>query len=244
MLRLSSPLLLVLAALFAATLLSWPPALAQSTEGRYTTGPSRTAGGSGKFYLGREIAWVMGHPGAGWLERPERESEERPSLLIEKLGMKPADVVADIGAGTGYFSFRIAPLVPQGKVIAVDIQPEMLALIADKQRGNGIRNVESLLGNIDDPKLKPASVDLVLMVDVYHEFSHPREMMTAIVRALRPGGRVALVEYRAEDPDVPILAAHKMSEAQAVREMRVVGLKLKQTVGGLPWQHLMLFEKQ
>ena len=243
MLRPSSPVLL-LAALLSTALQSWPPAIAQSAGGNYTTGTSRTPGGSGKFYLGREIAWVMGHPGAGWLERPERESEERPSLLIEKLGLKPADVVADIGAGTGYFSFRIAPLVPQGKVIAVDIQPEMLALIADKQRGNGIRNVERLLGSIDDPKLKPASVDLALLVDVYHEFSHPREMMTAIARALRPGGRVALVEYRAEDPDVPILAAHKMSEAQAVSEMREVGLRLRQTVGGLPWQHLMLFEKQ
>ena len=165
----------------------------------------------------------------------------RPSRLIRALGLKPGDVVADIGAGTGYFSFRIAPLVPQGKVIAVDIQPEMLGMIEDKQHANGIRNVEPLLGAIDDPKLAPASVDLVLMVDVYHEFSHPREMMSAIALALKPGGRVALVEYRAEDSGVPILTAHKMSEAQAVREMQAVGLRWKQTVRNLPWQHLMLF---
>jgi ubiquinone/menaquinone biosynthesis C-methylase UbiE len=240
MLRKLSTSLLLLAALLGAGLMSTLP-LAAGAEAPYATGPSRTAGGSGKFYMGREIARVMGHPGASWLDRPERESEERPNRLIHALGLKPGDVVADIGAGTGYFSFRIAPLVPQGKVIAVDIQPEMLGMIEDKQRANGIRNVEPWLGAIDDPKLAPASVDLVLMVDVYHEFSHPREMMTAIVRALKPGGRVALVEYRAEDSAVPILAAHKMSEAQAVKEMQAVGLRWKQTVRDLPWQHLMLF---
>lgn len=240
--RLSSPVLVV--ALLTAALQPLALACAQSAASHYTTAASRTPGGSGKFYLGREIAWVMGHQGAGWLDRAERESEERPSLLIERLRLKPADVVADIGAGTGYFTFPIAARVPRGKVVAVDIQPEMLALIADKQRGSGVANVELLLGSIDDPKLPPASIDLALLVDVYHEFSHPREMMTAIVRALRPGGRVALVEYRAEDPNVPILAAHKMSEAQAVKEMALVGLKLKQNIGGLPWQHLMVFEKQ
>jgi SAM-dependent methyltransferase len=240
MMRKLSATLQLLAALLGLGLVSAAPP-AEGAEAIYATGHSRTAGGSGKFYMGREIAQVMGHPGAGWLDRPERESEERPSLLIRALGLKPADVVADIGAGTGYFSFRIAPLVPQGQVIAVDIQPEMLGMIEDKQRANGIRNVKPLLGAIDDPKLAPASVDLVLMVDVYHEFSHPHEMMIAIVRALKPGARVALVEYRAEDSGVPILAAHKMSEGQAVKEMQAVGLRWKQTVRGLPWQHLMLF---
>jgi FkbM family methyltransferase len=239
MLRELSTTLLLLALLGAGLGSALPHA--HGAQAIYATGPSRTAGGSGKFYMGREIAQVMGHPGASWLERPERESEERPGLLVRALGLKPGEVVADIGAGTGYFSFRIAPLVPQGKVIAVDIQPEMLRMIEGRQRENGIRNVKPLLGAVDDPQLSPASVDLVLMVDVYHEFSHPLEMMTAIVRALKPGGRVALVEYRAEDSAVPILAAHKMSQAQAVEEMRVVGLRLKQTVRGLPWQHLMLF---
>jgi ubiquinone/menaquinone biosynthesis C-methylase UbiE len=199
--------------------------------------------GTGKCYMGREIAQVMGHMGAAWLDRPEREKEERPSILIRNLGLAPGDVVADIGAGTGYFSLRIAPLVPKGRVLAVDIQPEMLAIIRDKQRDTGIGNVEPVLGAIDDPKLAPASVDLVLMVDVYHEFSHPREMMLAVVAALKPGGRVALVEYRGEDPGVPIKPLHKMTQAQARNELAAVGLQWIETRDVLPWQHLMFFRR-
>ncbi len=199
--------------------------------------------GTGKCYMGREIAQVMGHPGAAWLDRPEREEEERPTVLIRNLGLAPSDVVADIGAGTGYISLRIAPLVPEGRVVAVDIQPEMLDFIRGKQRDSGIRNVEPVLGAIDDPKLAPASVDLVLMVDVYHEFSHPREMMLGIVAALKPGGRVALVEYRGEDPSVPIKPSHKMTQAQARKEMAAVGLQWIETRDALPWQHLMFFRR-
>lgn len=209
----------------------------------YTPCPTRAPDGIGKCYMGREIAQVMGHLGAGWLDRPEREQEERPSLLIRNLGLKSADVVADIGAGSGYFAFRIAPAVPQGKVVAVDIQPEMLQIIELRKVESGVRNVQPLLGAIDDPRLPAGSVDLVLMVDVYHEFSHPREMMAGIVRALRPGGRVALVEYRAEDPEVPIKALHKMTERQAIREMAAAGLRHVETRSVLPWQHLMFFEK-
>jgi ubiquinone/menaquinone biosynthesis C-methylase UbiE len=193
--------------------------------------------------MGREIAQVMGHLGAAWLERPEREEEERPSVLIRNLGLSPADVVADVGAGTGYFAFRIAPLVAHGKVLAVDIQPEMLEHIQRRRTETGLRNVEPVLGTFDDPKLPPASVDLVLLVDVYHEFSHPREMMLAIASALKPGGRLALVEYRAEDSDVPIKRLHKMSERQAIREMNAVGLVWIETRSVLPWQHLMFFRK-
>jgi ubiquinone/menaquinone biosynthesis C-methylase UbiE len=149
-----------------------------------------------------------------------------------------------VGAGTGDFSFRIAPLVPQGKVLAVDIQPEMLDHIRRRQDETAIRNVEPILGTLDDPKLPPASVDVVLLVDVYHEFSHPREMMLAIARALRPGGRVALVEYRAEDAGVPIKRLHKMSERQAIKEMNAVGLAWIETRSVLPWQHLMFFRKE
>jgi SAM-dependent methyltransferase len=203
----------------------------------------RTADGIGKCYMGREIAQVMGHTGAAWLDRPEREAEERPSLLIRSLELQAQQNVADIGAGTGYFAFRIAPLVSPGTVYAVDIQPEMLEIIAARKRENGVRNVQTVLGAIDDPKLPANSVDLVLLVDVYHELSHPREMMLAIVRALRPGGRVALVEYRAEDRGVPIKALHKMSAAQAIREMSAVGLRHVQTQEDLPWQHLLFFER-
>ncbi len=213
---------------------------AASYETRTPTGPDAT----GRFYQGRETSPVMGHLGARWLERAEREAEEKPSVLIRNLGLEPDDVVADIGAGTGYFSFRLAPLVPKGKVLAVDIQPEMLALLRERAKRTGIANVEPVLGRIDDPGLAADSVDLVLMVDVYHEFSQPCEMMRAVAKALKPGGRLALVEYRAEDPAVPIKPLHKMTRAQAQKEMAAVGLRLQRTFDGLPWQHLMFFEKR
>ncbi len=174
-----------------------------------------THDGTGKVYFGREIAQVMGHLGADWLERPEREREERTDLLLDILNLKPTDVVADIGAGTGYFSFRMAPRVRQGRVLAVDIQPEMLGFIRQGMKVRKVTNVEPVLGTIDDPRLPEKSIDLALLVDAYHEFSHPREMMAHIAAALRPGGRVVLVEYRLEDPNVPIKALHKLSVAQA-----------------------------
>lgn len=206
-----------------------------------TTRPS--SDGTGKVYLGREIARVMGHEGADWLERPEREREEGTSLLVANMELKSTDVVADIGAGTGYFSFRLAPKVPQGKVLAVDIQQEMLDLLARRATELGIANVQGVLGTVSDPKLPPAGVDVVLMVDAYHEFSHPREMMEAVVASLEPGGRLVLVEYRGEDPAVPIKRLHKMTEAQATREMAAVGLAHVETKDVLPWQHLMIFRK-
>jgi ubiquinone/menaquinone biosynthesis C-methylase UbiE len=217
-----------------------PSALAQ--EAVYED--CRRGDGIGKCYMGREIAQVMGHLGATWLDRPEREAEEAPSALIRNLWLKPGDVVADVGAGTGYFALRIAPLVPQGKVLAVDVQPEMLQILDHKRREARLRNVQPMLGEPDDPRLPPGSVDLVLMVDVYHEFAYPREMMQSIVRALKPGGRVALVEYREEDPRVPIRPSHKMSQSQAKAEMAAVGLRWTQTLDVLPWQHLMFFEKR
>lgn len=200
--------------------------------------------GIGKFYLGREIAHVMGHQAAPWLERPEREDEEAPAKLVDALGLKPGMVVADVGVGTGYFAFRMAPKVaPAGKVLGVDIQPEMLTLLKAKAEKLGVKNVEGVLGEEKDPKLPEGAVDLVLMVDVYHEFAHPYEMMAAVRKALKPGGRVALVEYRKEDPRVPIKEVHKMSEAQAKREMEVAGLRWVKTFDGLPRQHLILCER-
>jgi ubiquinone/menaquinone biosynthesis C-methylase UbiE len=206
-----------------------------------TRTPSRY--GIGKVYMGREIAFVMSHQGADWLERPERVEEERTDLMVAELGLRSTDVVADVGAGSGVLSFLMSERVPQGRVIAVDIQPEMLEMLTKAQAKRGIRNVETVLGTITDPRLPTEGIDLALMVDAYHEFSHPREMMLAIVNALRPGGRVALVEYRAEDPSVPILPTHKMTQEQAKKEMAAVGLRWIETKDSLPQQHLMLFEK-
>ena len=200
--------------------------------------------GIGKFYMGREIAHVMGHQAADWLERREREEEERTELLIEALKFRRADVVADIGAGTGYHVRRIAPKVPGGKVYGVDIQPEMLTLLSNKMAELMITNVMVVQGTIEDPKLPAASIDLVLMVDVYHEFSHPFEMMQSTCRSLKAGGRVAFVEFRAEDPKVPIKAVHKMSEAQVRKEMSVQPLEWVETINVLPWQHIIVFKKK
>lgn len=233
--------------LFSACAQSQQPAQEPETEARdsvYTFGASTSADGTGKFYLGREIAQVMGHEGAGWLERSNREEEERTDLLVEAMELQPDDVVTDIGAGSGYFTFRMSPLVPQGKVLAVDIQPEMLAMIQEKQSDQSIDNVRTILGTIEDPKLPPDSVDWVLLVDAYHEFSHPYEMMSGIAEALSPTGKVALVEYRAEDPSIMIKPKHKMTEAQAVKEMEKVGLQLVENKEMLPQQHLMIFQKK
>ncbi len=201
--------------------------------------------GIGKFYLGREISHVMGHTAIHWLERPEREAEEATNQVMETLAqeLKPHEVVVDVGSGSGYYSFRLAQLVPKGRVIGIDIQPEMVAHLAHKAQQLGVANVESHLGKVDAVELPPESVDAVLMVDSYHEFSHPNEMMQSIVHALRPGGRIYLLEYRAEDPAVPIKPLHKMSEAQCIKEMAEVGLSHLHTRHHLPWQHFMVFGK-
>lgn len=200
--------------------------------------------GTGKFYMGREIAQVMGHLAADWLERPEREQEEAPAKLMTALKLKPGDVVADIGAGSGYFTFRLADAVgPTGKVYAVDIQPEMLEIIRKRSKERKVENVEPVLGAINDPKLPANSTDLMMMVDVYHEFSHPWEMTRQMVRALKPGGRLVFVEYRLEDPSVPIKLVHKMTEAQVKREMSVQSLQWVETNETLPRQHIIVFKK-
>lgn len=211
----------------------------------YETAAPRDPNGIGTYYLGRQIAHVMGHEGASdWLERTGRRQEEGTDLLIRELKLKPTDVVADIGAGTGFFTFQLARKVPRGQVLAVDIQPEMIAALQANKQKLKIRNVRPVLGTTTNPALPADSVDLVLIVDAYHEFDHPREMGQAIRRALRPGtGRLALVEYRAEDPSVPIKRIHKMSIAQARREMAAVGLVLTDSIETLPQQHLLLFRK-
>jgi SAM-dependent methyltransferase len=230
--------------LFSAILVAQSHATPALTN-RYETRAEHDPNGIGKFYMGREIAHVMGHQAADWLERPGREAEERPDLLFPALKLKSGDAVADIGCGTGYHTRRMAGMVgTNGVVYAVDIQPEMLELLTNKLAGEKIFNVKPVLGTITDPNLQSATVDLVLMVDVYHEFDHPYEMIESMCRALKPGGRIAFVEFRGEDPKVPIKLVHKMTEAQVRKEMTVHPLEWVETIGVLPQQHIIIFRKK
>ena len=211
---------------------------------RYSPVPT-SADGIGKSFMGREISAVMGWQGAAWLERQERDREERTDLLMEALMLKPGMVVADIGAGTGYLSRRMAPAVmPGGKVWAVDVQPEMISLLQAGAKRSGLTQIEARISAVDDVNLPASSVDLAVMVDVYHELSHPYEVMASILKALKPGGRIVFVEYKAEDPRVPIKPLHKMSEAQIKREASVFPLVWERTVNTLPWQHVVVFRKR
>ena len=211
---------------------------------RYSQLPA-SADGIGKAYMGREISAVMGWQGAAWLEREERHREERTDLLLAALALQPGTVVADIGAGTGYLSRRMAPAVmPGGKVWAVDVQPEMVSLMLAGVKRSGLTQIEARLSAVDDVKLPASSVDLAIMVDVYHELAYPYEVMASVLKALKPGGRVAFVEYKAEDPRVPIKPLHKMSEAQIKREAAVFPLDWERTVSTLPWQHVVVFRKR
>lgn len=200
--------------------------------------------GLGKFYMGREIAHYMSHEGADWLERPEREQEERPDLLIRGLKLKPGLNVADIGAGTGYFTRRIAKSVaPSGKVYAVEIQQEMLDKLGATLKSEKITNVVSVLGTEKDPRLPADTIDLILMVDVYHEFSFPKEMLEKMKAGLKKGGKLVFVEYRKEDPNVPIKEVHKMSAEQIRKEAEANGFKFSEANNELPRQHFIVFEK-
>jgi ubiquinone/menaquinone biosynthesis C-methylase UbiE len=214
-------------------------------EARYDTG-RKTRDGIGKYYFGREIAQVMGHQGASWLERPEREEEERTDLLVQALELKPGEIVADIGAGSGYFSWRMAQKVGErGKVYAVEIQQEMLDILMANMKKRGVGGiVHPILGTVQDPKLPAAGVDTIILVDVYHEFDFPFEMTRAMVQALKPGGRLVLVEYRGEDPAVPIKPLHKMTVAQVKKEMAVHLIAFEQTIATLPRQHIIVFRKK
>ena len=198
--------------------------------------------GIGKWYMGREIAYVMGFQGINWLERSEREIEEDVATLIKNMKIKTDDTIADIGAGSGYHVFKMAPLADKGLVYAVDIQPEMLEAIELKKKSKRVSNVETVLGSAKGINLPKNSLDKVLLVDVYHEFSNPFEMIESIKNALKPNGLLFLIEYRGEDPNVPIKKIHKMTKKQSIAEMRAVGLKLKENIDNLPWQHCMIFE--
>jgi len=179
-----------------------------------------------------------------WLERPEREEEENTSILLKNMDIRPTDVIADIGAGSGYHVFKMAPRANQGTICAVDIQDEMLQALREKKEARNIDNIKIIKGSEKSVNLPENSVDKVLMVDVYHEFNYPKEMIASIKKALRPEGELFLIEYRGEDRTVPIKELHKMTEAQAVKEMKAAGLRLKENMDNLPWQHCMVFIKK
>jgi ubiquinone/menaquinone biosynthesis C-methylase UbiE len=235
MIRLAMAVLAALAFLRQEKLPDPPP---------YETREKHDPNGINKWYMGREIAHFMGPGGIPWLDRPEREDEEHPTKVIDALELKGGEVVADLGAGSGYFTFKLAPKVGEkGKVLAVDIQDEMIAELKKRIEKNKVANVETVQCTESDPKLPEEGVDIVLMVDVYHEIAFPYEVMAAIRKALKPGGRMVFVEYRKEDPKVPIKEIHKMSIEQLKKEMAVVGLEHLKTVDTLPRQHIAIFVK-
>ena len=202
-----------------------------------------TYDGIGKWYMGREIAHVMGFQGMNWLERPEREAEENTAKLLLNMAIDENDAIADIGAGSGYHVFKMALLAKSGQIYAVDIQDEMLAELKRKKEENGLKNITVTKGTDKSVNLPENSVNKVLMVDVYHEFDRPIEMIASVRKALRSDGKLFLIEYRGEDDDVPIKKLHKMTEVQAVKEMKAAGFKLQRNIDNLPWQHCMVFVK-
>ena len=209
---------------------------------RYVTVPA-SPDGIGKKYMGREIAQVMGAGGAQWLERPERAQEERPDLVLAALDIKPGMVIADIGAGTGYYARRLARRTgSRGLVHAIELQPAMMRLLEKELARHHATSVKATLGTATDPRLLPNSIDLAIMVDVYHELEFPHEMLTAVVRALKPGGQLVFVEYRANDPQVPIKPLHTMTEDQVRKEAMVHKLEWVKTER-LPWQNVIVFRK-
>jgi SAM-dependent methyltransferase len=214
--------------------------------GRYTTANAGKTDPNGinKFYMGRQIAHVMGHFGIEWLERPERETEENVSTLLKNMELRPGESIADIGAGSGYHVIRMAPRVqPGGKLYAVDIQPEMIEYLSAQAKEKQLSNVVPVLSSNQSVKLKGNSIDKMLLVDVYHEFDFPYEMAVSMLAALKPGGKLFLIEFRAEDPTVPIKNIHKMSEKQAVKELTAAGFSFMENKDNLPWQHCLVFEK-
>jgi ubiquinone/menaquinone biosynthesis C-methylase UbiE len=232
--------------------LLWPNLIAVALLAQSTPAPSplyetRSGGdpnGIDKWFMGRQIAHVMGHQAADWLERPEREQEEKTELMVDALKLREGEVVADIGCGSGYVARKISKRIgDKGLVYGVDIQQEMLDLLAKRMAMFRISNVKGVLGDVADPKLPPESCDTMIMVDVYHELEQPYEMISAMVKALKPGGRIVFVEYRGEDSNVPIKTVHKMTEEQVRKEMSVQPLEHAETLKMLPWQHIIVFRK-
>src|SRR5260221_11420561 len=196
-----------------------------------------------KFYKGREIADAMPYSGASWLVRESREREEECGTMLKALHLKPGQTVCDMGCGNGFYTLKLAKIVGEkGQVLAVDIQPEMLSLLNERAKEEKLANIKPVLGTPVDPNLPEGKIDLILCVDVYHEFSNPEEMLALMRKSLKPGGRIALVEFRAEAPKVPIKPLHKMTKEQILKEWPANGYKLVEQFDKLPWQHLMFFE--
>lgn len=216
---------------------------AQLKEEGYTY-KEPTRDGTGKYYMGREIAQIMGASGTAWLERSSRQREENSNLAISKFPVKPNSVVADIGAGSGFYTFRVAKRVPEGKVYAVEIQEQMLRFLENRKTELNASNVEIIQGDTASVNLPVNSIDMAFMVDVYHELSYPKEVLAGIYKALRPAGKLVLLEYKAEDPTVAIKELHKMSVTQVTQELSANGFKLSSHGDFLPIQHLLVFEKQ
>ena len=226
-------ILLFIALLNAATLMA---------QERYTV-KSGDPNGINKWYMGRQIAHVMSHFGIEWLERKEREMEENTSQLLKNLAVQPGTAIADIGAGSGYHSTLLSKMVGTGKVYAVDVEPEMIAYLKARIKLEGHKSIIPVLSTEQKVSLPANSIDIMLLVDVYHEFSFPYEMTLSMLEALKPGGKLVLVEFRAEDPNVPIKTIHKMGEQQAVKEFKASGFLFEKNLGNLPWQHCLIFRK-
>lgn len=217
--------------------------LSSNGQERYTI-KKGDPNGINKWYMGRQIAYVMSHWGIDWLERPERQFEENSTLLLKNLNLKSGMQIADIGAGSGYYSSLISKRIGNGKVYAVDVEPQMILFLNERIKEEKLSNVTTVLGSETSVALPSSSMDLMLLVDVYHEFSFPYEMGLSMYNALKPNGRLVLVEFRSEDESVPIKTIHKMSEAQSVKELKAVGFRLEKNISNLPWQHCMVFVKE
>ena len=227
---------------FIFVMISLCVSLLGNTQGKYLV-KSGDANGINKWYMGRQIAQVMSHYGIEWLEREEREKEENTSLLLKNLSVQPGMLIADIGAGSGYHSSLLSKMVGNGKVYAVDVEPEMILFLKDRIQAEKTKNIVPVLSTEQTVGLPANSIDIMLLVDVYHEFSYPYEMGMAMLEALKPGGKLVLVEFRTEDAMVPIKTIHKMSEQQAVREFKAAGFIFEKNISNLPWQHCMVFRK-
>ena len=199
--------------------------------------------GINKWYMGRQIANVMSHYGINWLERADREKDENSSLLVKNLDIKPGMIIADIGAGSGYYTARMSKVLAGGKIYAVDVQPEMIEFLNNRIKKEKLTNVVSVLGDEKKVPLPPASIDLMLLVDVYHECSFPYEMGKSMLTALKPGGKLFMIEFRAEDKELAIKGLHKMTEEQVIKELSAAGFKFERNITNLPIQHCMVFTK-